>query len=235
MNQFNNLYVIGTSHISKQSIEEIKEAFVKLKPDILAVELDRNRAIALTQEKQRRPSFYDLRKTGAKGFFFALLGAWVSKKLGKIVGVSPGDEMKTAIKLAKQNKSQIALIDQNIAITLKRISKFLSWKERWNFIVDIFSALILRKKDPLLNFDLSKVPSKKLIKLMIGKVKQRYPNLHKVLIEERNYFMARKLKKLMHLNQTKKILAVVGAGHEEDILKILKDNQDITYTYTVTQ
>jgi pheromone shutdown protein TraB len=143
--------------------------------------------------------------------------------------------MKTALKLAKDNSKKVALIDQNIEITLKRFSKSLSWKERWNFIVDLFNAFVLRKKDPLLNFDLSKVPEKKLIKMMIDKVKERYPNIHKVLIEERNYYMARKLKRLMASNPEDTILAVVGAGHEEDIIKILQDNAGITYSFRIAQ
>ena len=58
-----------------------------------------------------------------------------------------------------------------------------------------------------------------------------YPNIHKTLIEERNYYMARKLKKLMQTQE--KILAIVGAGHEDDIMNILKENQGITYSYTI--
>ncbi len=235
MNQFHNLFIIGTSHISKQSIKEIQQGFEQLKPDIIAVELDKHRLYALLSKKQGKPSIYDIKRVGIKGFIFALLGSWASNKLGKIVGVKPGSEMKTAVTLAKQNNKKLALIDQHIEITLRRLSQTLSWKERWNFVVDLFNGFVLRKKDPLLNFDLNKVPSKKLIKMMVDKVKQRYPNIHKVLIEERNYHMARKLKQIMAQNPDKKVLAVIGAGHEEDILNILKENEGITYSFTVTQ
>ena len=98
----------------------------------------------------------------------------------------------------------------------------------------MLKGLISRKKDPLLNFNLSEVPEKKIIKMMILKIKTRYPNIYDVLIKERNYFMARKLKKIMSLNPNKKILAVVGAGHEEDIMKILKENEGITYSFSAT-
>ncbi len=235
MQNYNNLCIIGTSHIAKQSIKEIKHAFDNLKPDIVAIELDKQRAYGLMNEKKGKPSFYDIKRIGLKGFLFALLGSWASKKLGKLVGVTPGSEMKTALTLAKENKVKIALIDQHIEITLKRFSKALSWKEKWNFLVDIIRGLVFRKKDPLLNFDLNKVPEKKIIKMMIDKIKERYPNIHRVLIEERNYYMARKLKKIMSEHPDKKILAVVGAGHEEEILNILKENEGITYSFTVTQ
>jgi len=232
MEIYQNLYLIGSSHISKQSINEIKEAFSNLDPDIIAVELDSVRASALLSKKQGSIRLSDIKHIGLKGYVFAVIGSWASKKLGKIVGVSPGSEMKTALTLAKKEKKQIAFIDQRIDITLKRFSKSLSWKEKWHFVIDLIKPIFIRKKDPLLNFDLSKVPEQELIKKMIDKVKCRYPNIYKVLIEERNYFMARKLKKLIATK--KKILAIVGAGHLEGILAILKENEGITYSFTVT-
>ena len=35
--------IIGTSHISKQSVSEIKKAMIEFKPDIVAIELDAQR------------------------------------------------------------------------------------------------------------------------------------------------------------------------------------------------
>ena len=234
MNNYHNLYILGTSHISKQSIDEINQSFDKIKPSILAVELDKQRVHALlSNKKPKGPSFYDIKKIGINGFFFALIGSWASRKLGKIVGVTPGSEMKSAVVLAKKNKVNVALIDQDIRITLKKFSKSFTWKEKWNIFVDIFKGLVLRKKDPLLNFDLSKVPHKKIVRMMISRLEERYPNMYKVLIDERNYYMARKLKKLMADFPDKNILAIVGAGHEEAIMDILRENEGITYSFSV--
>ena len=66
-----------------------------------------------------------------------MIGAGAGKKLGKMVGVAPGSEMKKAVRLAKKNKIKLALIDQDIEITLKRFSKSLTWCEKWNFSVDV--------------------------------------------------------------------------------------------------
>jgi pheromone shutdown protein TraB len=100
-------------------------------------------------------------------------------------------------------------------------------------VADIFNSLILRKKHPLLKkLDLRKVPGKKLIREMMAYMKTRYPNIYKVLVVERNYFMARRLKRVMAENPGKKILTVVGAGHEEDILNILKENEGVSYSFS---
>jgi len=180
--------------------------------------------------KKARISINDIRKIGIKGFLFSLIGAWAEKKLGELVGVSPGSEMISAIKLAKKKKIGIALIDQDIEVTLKRFSETLTWKEKWNFIVDIIKAVVFKKKE--IEFDLTKVPSKKIIKKMINKVKERYPNIYKVLIEERNYVMGNNLRELIGRNKDKKILAIVGAGHEDDLVGIIR-KPSITYSFSI--
>tara|TARA_B100001971_G_C18129856_1_gene504205 strand:- start:574 stop:1086 length:513 start_codon:yes stop_codon:yes gene_type:complete len=167
---------------------------------------------------------------GIKGFIFALIGAWAEKKLGKLVGVTPGSEMKRAVKLAKKNKIRMTLIDQDIEITLKRFSKSLTWKEKWNFVVDIVKAVFVRKK--VIEFDLTKVPNKKVIKKLVGQVKKRYPNIYRVLIEERNHVMSDNLRKIMETYPDKKILAIIGAGHEDDILDLIK-KPSVSYSFKI--
>ena len=103
-------------------------------------------------------------------------------------------------------------------------------KEKWNFIADIIKSIFAGKKG--IEFDLTTVPDKKIIKKLIAKVKVRYPNIYKVLIEERNEVMAKNLEKIMEENQDKKILAIIGAGHEEDIIDIIRKPQ-ISYSVKI--
>ena len=118
--KYKNLTIIGTSHIARQSLEEVEKAIKELKPDIVAVELDKKRYYALTSTKKSKFGFYDLRRVGLKGAIFSLIGAWAEKKLGEYVGVAPGSEMLKAIDLANKNNIQIKLIDQDIEVTLKK-------------------------------------------------------------------------------------------------------------------
>ena len=59
---------------------------------------------------------------------------------------------------------------------------------------------------------------------MMAYVKKRYPNLYLVLVHERNIYMARNLIGLMKQYPDEKIVAVVGAGHEEAMMNIIKQN-----------
>ncbi len=78
------------------------------------------------------------------------------------------------------------------------------------------------KKYGVFTLDLSRVPSAQLIARLIREIKKRYPSLYRVLIQERNEYMAYQLIRLTHLHPDKKILAVVGAGHEEGMQKMLQ-------------
>ncbi len=236
--KYKNLEIIGTSHISKQSIENVKRAITERKPEIVAIELDRNRLQSLMSKDQRKISISDIPKIGLKGFLFSWIGSLIQKKLGDYVGVAPGSEMKTAVNLAKKNKAKLALIDQDIEITLKRFSSSITWKERWNFVVDIFNGVVLRKNEMeslgIEKFDLSKVPEKQVIKKLLEKMRERYPNVCKSLIDERNIVMAKRLAMLIDQNPEKSIVAVVGAGHEEEIIRLIKRyaSSNIEYSFT---
>ena len=133
--KYKNLTIIGTSHIARQSIDEVKIAIEEGMQDIIALELDNKRLYSLFKKNQNKIRIYDITRVGVKGFIFSLIGAWAEKKLGKLVGVSPGSEMKIAVKLARKHKIKLALIDQDIEITLQRLSKTLTWKEKWNFFL----------------------------------------------------------------------------------------------------
>jgi pheromone shutdown protein TraB len=137
--------------------------------------------------------------------------------------MTPGAEMKKAILLSKKHKTRIALIDQDIRITLKKLSKEITFKEKFRFLKDLCRTKNLKKE--IKNFDLTKVPDKTIIKELTNIVKKRYPATYKVLIKERDLILAKNLNNLITNYPDKKILAIVGAGHEESILKYLKKNE----------
>lgn len=223
--RYKNLVLIGSSHVSAESINEVKETVEKKKPHIIAVELDQDRLHALFNKGKR--SFF-IKGVGIKGMLFALIGAWVEKKIGKIVNVEPGSEMKAAVLLAKYHKLKLALIDQHINITLRRFSETFTWKEKFRFLGDIVSSIFRPNKQlsdiGLKPENLNKVPSKETIRKMLKYVKVRYPNIYQVLIYERNLFMANALAQIMHKYPDEKIVAVVGAGHEEELIEMIKKN-----------
>lgn len=227
MQEYKNLLVVGTSHIARESVEAVKKIIQERKPNIVAVELDRKRlAAVLGQVKKRKIRLRDIRNIGIKGVLFNAFGAWVENKLGKIVDIKPGADMKAAIQAAEEIKADVALIDQDIEVTLKRISEELTWREKGRFLKEIIVS-IFTKKEKRIEFDLTKVPSADIIKKLTKKLKKTYPSLYKVLITERNEHMAKSLYKLMRERKEEKIIVIVGAGHEEDIVELIKHESKI--------
>ena len=214
--------IIGTSHIAKESLDKVRKEFKEFKPEIIGLELDIRRFQAL-QSNDKRISFSMIRHVGMKGFLFAAIAAWAEKKLGEVVGVSPGSEMLLAAKLAKKEKIPIAFIDQDIEITLTDISKVLTWKEKWHFVVDMVSAMLQKKE---VQFDLTKVPEKEIIQKLLEHTKKRYPNIYYALVTKRNRYMAKKIVQLIIEQPGKKILVLIGAGHEDEMHTLIEKNME---------
>ena len=219
MIEYQNLTLIGTSHISPESVKQVRKVIKEIEPGFVALELDPGRLKSLLEKNKRKLKFKDVRRMGVKVFLFALFGAWVEEKLGKMVKTKPGSEMKAAIFSAARIKAKVVLIDQEITITINKLFKTLTWKEKFRFLWDIVSSPFSKRYR--VKFDLRAVPSEELIQNMLGQVKGRYPSFYKVLITDRNKFMARRLHKLMNKYPEDKIVAIVGAGHEKAIVEIL--------------
>ncbi|MGV8162086.1 MAG: TraB/GumN family protein [Candidatus Nanoarchaeia archaeon] len=213
-----NVLLIGTSHVSKESKDKINSAFEKFKPAIICVELDQNRYYALMHpDKKGKPS---LRQLGVTGYLFALIGGFFQKRLGKITGMTPGEEMLLGATLAKNNKLNLMLIDQDAAITLRNMSKKVRFREKFRIFLDLFRGPFL--KDFKINIDINKIPEDEVIVKILGLMQKRYPGFYKVLIDDRNRHMIRKIYVLMKNNPEKRIMVIVGAGHVAGMKKHLK-------------
>lgn len=215
--------IIGTSHISADSIKEVKSAMDSLDPSFVCIELDQQRLHALMtgQRTSLHPSL--IRHIGLKGYIFVVFGSWLQRKLGRMVNMQPGQDMKIAAQLAIQQKKPLVLIDQPLQRTLQRFSKGFTWRERWRLFSDIITSPFNRKQR--ITIDLAKVPSGQMVTKLLHIFRQRYPSLYRVFVQERNWHMA---VAVMHLFNQKKqpLLVVVGEGHRTGLVDILRKQWD---------
>lgn len=223
--------LIGTSHIAKESIKAIQNEVTLNKLDIIALELDVQRKNALLSPGPRKISFSIIKKVGVIGFLFAFIGQIIQKKLGGIVGVSPGADMKEGLIQAKKHNLKIALIDRPIKITLKKFSKSITFKEKIRFVTDIIKGILFPRKqiEQIGIFDISSVPKQEVIDHMVAFVKIRYPSVYSTLIAQRDRYMVKKLQILQEAFPEANILAIVGAGHINGMVKLLNE-LDINFT-----
>lgn len=200
--------IVGTSHISKESVEAAHNVIFYERPDCVALELDPERFAALMQKKRERASI--------RNPTFFILNT-LQTYLGGKTGVLPGSEMLAAIKAARETKAKIALIDMDISEIMGRLGEISRWQKIKLFLKLLAGLIPLPgQKD----FDLSKVPEEKLIDEALGYMRKDMPLIYKILISDRNKYMAGWVRQLAKSN--KKIVVVVGAGHKKGLEKLLK-------------
>jgi pheromone shutdown-related protein TraB len=212
------IQIIGTSHIAKESTSFITKKILLEKPEIVAVELDISRFHSIFHPP-RKLRFAEIPKIGFMGWLFAVIGSWLQRKFGESVGMVPGADMRAAIVAAKKIHAKIALIDRPIQITLKRLSTEMNFFTKLKF----FSYLLFGgffQSDA--QFDLEKVPDEKLIKKLTSELKNKFPALYKVLVSERDEFIANQIILLKKENPDKNIIVVLGAGHVSGVKALLR-------------
>ncbi len=222
--------LVGTSHVADESVKNIKLAMEKYKPEVVGIELDTERFRALMSNqnedsgKTKNKEYQAIKHIGMFGFLFAKLAGFTQEKIAKSLNIQPGIDMKSAYEISRENKIPVALIDQDIRITLKRLS-LISFKQKVGMCFSILTSGFNKEYKKLANMDFRKIPDSETVVKMIDIIKKEAPCLYKVLIADRNKFMCNKLIDLSNIHQNGYIMAVVGAGHISGMVKILKEHK----------
>jgi len=216
-----NIILVGTAHISKDSVEEVKEVIEEFKPDIVAVELCQRRYDAITKKGKWENTPVSQLIKGNKAYLLLAQTflASIQRKLGKEYGVEPGSEMIAAMKEAKKHKLDVALIDRDISVTLKRAWRKMGFREKFRLTWEFLKAIVGYDEEEMEELDLKELMNQDVISSLMKEFKEIAPSVADVLIHERDQYIAKKI-----LNESKKgkVVAVVGAGHLKGIQKHLK-------------
>ena len=219
------LTIIGTAHVSQESVDEVKDAIYEQQPEVVAIELDRNRYTRLKQEMMGIEtddtiSVTKIIKENKVGLFFTstLLGYFQSK-VGADVDVAPGSEMKGAIEASEDLGIPIALIDRDVNITLQRALNKMGFVEKLKFMYSLLASVLGFGDEEEIDIEDMKNPEN--IDDLMEIFKDEAPSVYEVLVHERDAYLAARI---MQLPQDK-IIAVVGAGHKPGINKYL-DNPE---------
>ena len=218
------LIIIGTSHVSKSSIEKVKRVIREKKPDVVAVELDKQRFFSLYKKQQETPSaFKTMRRIGIKSFLFLSIARTVQKKIGKAIGILPGSEMKQAVEVAVEIQAKVALVDQDISITAKRLNGVLGITVWLKMLQDGFLGIFKRGQayHLLSRFNID-APSQKNIEDALQYLRLVFPGLYRVIVEERDNVIFSNVKKILEKEQS--VVLVVGAAHEKGIRKLMEEH-----------
>jgi len=222
-----NIILVGTAHISKDSVEEVRDAIKKYKPDIVAVELCSRRHEAITKKNkwENKPITHLLKSNNSYLMLAQTFLGSIQRKLGKEHGIEPGSEMIAAMKEAKKENLKVALIDRDISITLKRAWRKMGLREKFRLTWEFLKAMIGFDDEEIEELDLKKLMDQDVISSLMEEFGEIAPSTSNVLIHERDNYIS---KKILDVSKKGRVLAVVGAGHLKGIQKNLeKENLDV--------
>lgn len=215
------IILVGTAHVSQKSVELVHEVIETEQPDSVCVELDEKRFESLSQKDrwQNLDIKEIIRKKQLSTLMVNLTLASYQKKLGDQLGVLPGSELLEAAKTAQAHNIPISLCDRDVRVTLRRAWKKTSIFKKGYLLASLFASL----------FDNTKIDEEKLDELkdsdalseLLNEMGEALPEIKQVLIDERDTFLAEKIK----ATTGQKLVAIVGAGHIQGIKQAIAEDR----------
>ena len=221
------LTIIGTAHVSANSVEEVKNAIYEQHPEVVAIELDRERYTRLKNEmmgikEDDTISVSKIIKEEKVGLFLATtILSYFQSKIGEDVDVKPGSEMIGAIEAAEDLNIPIALIDRQINTTLQRALNKMGFKEKFKFAFSLLTSIFSKGDEE--EFDIEELKNPENLDEVMEFFKDESPKVYEVLVQERDAYLAGNILKIPQDH----VIAVVGAGHKPGINRYLDNPETI--------
>lgn len=212
------IVLIGTGHVFNLS-SALLDILDEKNPELVCVELDKQRYNALMM-KASSPEDY---KASSKQlpFIYKLLARF-QEGMAKEYGVSAGDEMLTAINYAQGRQIPVEFIDMNAQYLFSKMLKSMPLSEKFKLFLSGFGGFFVSKKR--VETELKKF--EKDFDSYIEEIGKKFPTIRRVLIDERNLYMTKKLADANEQYQT--VVAVLGDGHIPGVSELLK-SKDINF------
>lgn len=207
------LYLIGTAHVSLQSVELVEKTINEINPDTICIELDDKRYNSI-MNKQKYEDLDIVKIIREKQLFFFIgqfIMASYQKKIAEKTGSLPGMEFKKAIELGEEKGAVMVMADRNIGTTLKRAFRLTPFWDKMKFLGSLFAA----DDDDFEDLDIEQLKEHDAIERIVGSFEDELPVTKEVLIDERDRYLASKICE----NLGEVTVAVVGAGHVPGMLK----------------
>jgi pheromone shutdown-related protein TraB len=220
--------LLGTAHVSKASVDAVVAAIADGNYDAVAVELDAQRLQALNDpDALAKLDLVKVIRDGKVALFAANLGlAAYQRRLAEQLGIEPGAELKAAANAAKDRDLALHLIDRDVGLTFKRISAKLGFFGRIKLGTGLMTSLLV--DDEVGEEEIENLKQGDMLESSFGEFAKQSPALFAALIDERDQYMAARLRQIeapSHNDKPYEVLAVVGAGHLQGLARYLSEEQ----------
>jgi pheromone shutdown-related protein TraB len=222
--------ILGTAHVSKSSADAVEYLIKTGEFDAVAIELDAGRHAALTDpDRWAKMDLFKVLREGKAGMMAANLAlSAFQQRIADQFGIEPGQEMRVAIKSAKEANLPLLLVDREVGITLRRVYRNVGFWQR----ITLFSGLLagVFSNEKISEEDIEKLKQGDMLEATFSEFAQSSEKLYTPLIAERDQYMAAKLRDNAVTNgqpKHKNVLVVIGAGHLKGLVNHLKtDTED---------
>jgi pheromone shutdown-related protein TraB len=217
------IYLVGTAHVSKESVEDVRQTIAAVQPDTVCVELCPARYEAMMRRDawEKMDIFKVLRERKAALLLGQLLMTAFYRKLGQQLGVQPGAEMMEGIEQARATGAELVCADRDIQITLKRVWGNLGFWTKLRLVSEILAGLLMSEKiDEEL---IEKLKEQDQLEVLMEEFSEKVPGVRERLIDERDIFLAQKIR----ASSGRAVVAVVGAGHCPGIARQIGVDHDL--------
>lgn len=208
------VYLVGTAHISKKSIEEVRHTIETVRPDTVCVELCATRFNAMFDpDRWRKLDIFQVIRDRKVLFLLAnlTLSAY-QRRLGEKLGVEPGAELKEAVKAAEDVGAELVLADRDIQATLKRTWASLGFFDKVKVLGALGEGFF--GGEEITEEDLEKLKDRDTLSDTMKQFAEQMPNVQRPLIDERDKY----LMSAVDDAPGETVVAVVGAGHVEGMI-----------------
>lgn len=231
------IILLGTAHISRSSIEQVREKILAEKPDFCAIELDEERLSTLkNSDKWRDLDVIKILKDG-KGFFLLanIVLSGFQKRMGESVGVNAGDDMRAGIDCASEMGIPTVMVDRPIKITLGRAWRKNSLWGKCKLLASMLAAAFSDEK--ISDEEIEKLKSGNEMDSLMEELARDLPVVKSVLIDERDKFLACKIWQTLENSEKEDacLVAVLGAGHLPGVIAHLEKLSQGTESSDVTE
>lgn len=223
------IYVVGTAHVSQESVDDVRTTVEQVNPDTICVELCPARHKAITQQDnwKKMDIFKVIKQKKAVLLLAQLVMSSFYRRLGEQLGVQPGAEMLEGIECAKQRDARLILADRDIEITLKRVWGYLGF---WNKLKLLSSLMVgVLTKEEIDSDTIETLKQQDQLESVMAEFAEQFPEIKLRLIDERDIYLAQKIRSAP--GQT--VVAVVGAGHCQGIKQHIQQDESLDELITV--
>ena len=223
------IILVGTAHVSKESAELVQTVIAEEQPDTVCVELCQSRYQSIRQKANWQDMNIVKVIKEKKAFLLLsnLLLASFQKRVAAKLDIKPGAEMIAAIESGENQGAQIHLADRDIRVTLSRTWRVMGLWDKLKILFQL--ALSLGEVDEISEQDVEAMKQEDMLQLLLADVGRSLPVLKEILIDERDRYLAQKIKTA----PGNKIVAVVGAGHVPGIKQYWDEDIDLPTLETI--